>query len=219
MRKLANDLTGRTFGNLYVIGVADDGQKKTSYICQCVCGTVKKVRADGLTSGATKSCGCMKKITDRQNVQHVPALIKQRERGFRSGNLRIFHIWQKMKARCYRRNDARYGNYGGRGITVCEEWRSDFISFYNWSMANGYSDDLTIDRIDVDGNYEPNNCRWATQKQQANNRTSNINITIGNTTKNLQEWCDIFQVDYKKTIARYHREDGISIDRLFNDIL
>lgn len=219
MRKLVNDLTGRTFGYLYVIGVADDGKKKTSYICECECGRVKKVRSDALISGRTKSCGCKKKITDAKNVQNVPSLIKQKERGFRCGNLRIYHIWHNMKSRCYRKNDARFMQYGGRGITVCDEWRDDFINFYNWAMVNGYSDELTIDRIDVNGNYEPSNCRWATIKQQANNRTTNINITIGNATKSLKEWCEIFQVDYGKTSARYHREENISIDRLFNDIL
>lgn len=219
MRKLRNDLSGRTFGDLYVIGVADDGNRKTSYICECICGNVKKVRGDGLLSGAVKSCGCRKRRTDRENVQKVPSMIKQKERGFRCGNLRIYHIWQNMKARCYNRHDARYSNYGGRGIAVCKEWKDDFINFYEWANKNGYSDDLTIDRIDVNGNYEPSNCRWATIKQQANNRTTNINITIGNTTKNLTEWCDIFQVDYKKTLARYHREENITIDRLFNDIL
>ena len=219
MRKLKNDLTGRTFNDLYVIGVADDGQRKIHYICQCKCGNIKKVRADRLTSGTVKSCGCRKKRTDRENVQNVPAMRKQKERGFRCGNLRIYQTWQGMKRRCYNRQDPKYNIYGGRGIAMCDEWKKDFINFYNWAMENGYSDDLTIDRIDVNGDYEPSNCRWATAKEQANNRRTNINITIGNTTKNLKEWCEIFNVDYGKASARYHREENITIDRLFNDIL
>ena len=126
MRKLKNDLTGRTFNDLYVIGVADDGQRKIHYICQCKCGNIKKVRADRLTSGTVKSCGCRKKRTDRENVQNVPAMRKQKERGFRCGNLRIYQTWQGMKRRCYNRQDARYNIYGGRGIAMCEEWKKDF---------------------------------------------------------------------------------------------
>lgn len=219
MRKLVNDLTGKTFGRFYVIGVADDGQKKTSYICQCECGKIKKVRADGLLSGRTKSCGCLKRESDQRNVTNVPAYQKYLETGHKVGGTRLYNIWQNMKNRCYKRQDARYERYGGRGITICEEWKNDFVAFYEWAMNNGYSEKLTIDRIDNDGNYTPDNCRWITNKEQANNRSTNINITIGNSTRNLTEWCEIFNVDYKKVVARYHREENVTIDRLFNDLM
>ena len=124
-----------------------------------------------------------------------------------------------MKARCYRETDTCYERYGGRGIKICDEWKNDYLAFHNWAVNNGYSDNLTIDRINVDGNYEPENCRWATNEQQCNNRRTNINIKIGNATKTLKEWCDIFEVDYKKVNARYHRNGYESIDRLFNEIL
>ena len=130
---------------------------------------------------------------------------------------RIYETWQDMKRRCYNKQNARYDRYGGRGITVCEEWLNDFQSFYDWAINNGYSDDLTIDRIDNDGNYEPANCKWSTNKEQCNNRVTNINIKIGNTTKTLTEWCEIFDVDVRRTMARYHRDEFITIDRLFND--
>ena len=132
---------------------------------------------------------------------------------------RIYETWQDMKRRCYNKQNARYDRYGGRGITVCDEWLNNFQSFYDWAISNGYSDDLTIDRIDNDGNYEPSNCRWSTAKEQCNNRGSNINITIGNATKSLMCWCEIFNVDYKKVYARYKRNGYEGIDRLFNDIL
>ena len=211
MRKLANDLTGKKFGKLEVIGVHDTGSRKTYYVCQCDCGNIKVVRADSLISGATKSCGCIKKEQDKINLT---ANNKHKMSG-----TRIYETWQDMKRRCYNKQSARYDRYGGRGITVCDEWLNNFQSFYDWAISNGYSDDLTIDRIDNDGNYEPSNCRWSTAKEQCNNRGSNINITIGNATKSLMCWCEIFNVDYKKVYARYKRNGYEGIDRLFNDIL
>ena len=211
MRKLANDLTGKKFGKLEVIGVHDTGNRKTYYVCQCDCGNIKVVRADALISGATKSCGCIKKEQDKINLS---ANHKHKMSG-----TRIYETWQDMKRRCYNKQNARYDRYGGRGITVCDEWLNNFQSFYDWAISNGYSDDLTIDRIDNDGNYEPSNCRWSTAKEQCNNRGSNINITIGNATKSLMRWCEIFNVDYKKVYARYKRNGYEGIDRLFNDIL
>ena len=211
MRKLANDLTGKKFGKLEVIGVHDTGSRKTYYVCQCDCGNIKVVRADALISGATKSCGCIKKEQDKINLS---ANHKHKMSG-----TRIYETWQDMKRRCYNKQNARYDRYGGRGITVCDEWLNNFQSFYDWAISNGYSDDLTIDRIDNDGNYEPSNCRWSTAKEQCNNRGSNINITIGNATKSLMCWCEIFNFDYKKVYARYKRNGYEGIDRLFNDIL
>lgn len=123
-----------------------------------------------------------------------------------------------MKGRCYNPNDPVYKNWGGRGIEVCDEWRNDFACFYKWAVENGYKEDLTIDRINNDGNYTPKNCRWASPKQQARNRRSNINITIGNTTKTLTEWCELFDLPYKTVNARYKRminTGQISLDKLF----
>ena len=211
MRKLANDLTGKKFGKLEVIGVHDTGSRKIYYVCQCDCGNVKVVRADSLISGATKSCGCIKNEQDKTNLTA--------NHSHKMSGTRIYETWQDMKRRCYNKQNARYDRYGGRGITVCKEWLNDVQSFYDWAINNGYSDDLTIDRIDNDWNYEPSNCRWTTVKEQCNNRSSNINITIGNTTKSLMSWCEIFNVDYKKVHARYQRNGYESIDRLFNDIL
>lgn len=211
MRKLTHDLTGQTFGRLTVIAPHDCGERKIRYICQCSCGGIKIARADALTSGATKSCGCLKKEQDRANLtaNHF----------HKQSGTRLYTIWQGMKSRCNNKHDARYHRYGGRGITICDEWAKDFSAFYDWAINNGYSDNLTIDRIDNDGNYEPINCQWSTAKDQCNNRETNINITIGNSTRTLQEWCDIFVLDYKKIYARYRREKFTSIDRLFNDIL
>ena len=208
MKKLLNDLTGQRFGRLVVIGVDDRGTRKTYFNCQCDCGNVKSVRADSLIAGMIRSCGCLKKEQDRENLTA--------NHSHKMSGTRMYHIWQGMKMRCYNPHDARYDRYGGRGIKVCDEWRNSFQSFYDWAMQNGYEETLTIDRIDNDGDYCPENCRWSNQQEQARNRSSNIRITIGNATKTLTEWCEIFQVDSKVVLARYHRNGFIGIDELFN---
>lgn len=207
-RKSLIDLTGQRFGRLTVIGIDDKSTKKTYWICQCDCGTVKSVRADILKAGLTVSCGCKKREQDKINLTTHHSHLQ-------SGT-RLYQIWQGAKKRCYDLNDTRYSNYGGRGIKMCDEWKDDFTRFYEWAIQNGYSDELTIDRVNVDGNYEPNNCRWIDNKAQSNNRTTNIKITIGNATKTLTEWCEIFEVDYKKIHARYQRNGFIGINELFN---
>lgn len=212
------DLTGQKFGRLTVIGRdTDRPSKKTYWVCQCDCGNFKSVRADSLNAGAIRSCGCLHNEVFAKNAMNKQKRIAQ-ERGFTVTGTRLYYIWQGIKKRCYNTNDARYHRYGGRGITVCEEWITDYINFHNWAIENGYSEDKTIDRIDNDGNYEPSNCRWSTNKEQCNNRSSNIKITIGNATKTLTEWCEIFEIDFKAVIGRYHRNENITLDELFRTI-
>lgn len=169
--RLLNNLLGQKFGKLTVIARIDK-----YWLCQCECGNTKKVKGSDLISHKVKSCGCLK---------------------FKHGmtNTRLYKIWDKMKARCNKQNHQDYPRYGGRGITICSEWLSDFKQFYNWAINNGYQDNLTIDRIDVNGNYEPSNCRWATIKQQANNRRTSHFITINNETLSLTEWANKVGLD------------------------
>ena len=214
--KNIKDLTGQRFGRLVVVGLHPTETRKTYWVCQCDCGNVKIVRSDSLQCGAIRSCGCLKKEQDKKNLILGDGRRKFAETGFKVGGTRIYNIWQNMKARCYNEHDARYDRYGGRGIKVCEEWRSDFIAFHDWAMSYGYQDDLTIDRIDNDGDYCPDNCRWSTVKEQCNNRSTNVNIKIGNATKTLTEWCEIFQLDPIKIHSRYKLHEFISIDDLFN---
>ena len=208
MRHTFEDLSGQRFGRLVVIGRDDRDSRKTYFNCKCDCGNVKSVRADSLKAGLIRSCGCMKKEQDRTNLaaNHLHKM---------SGT-RPYEIWQGIKKRCYNPHDVRYDRYGGRGIKVCDEWRDDFRAFYDWAMQSGYNETLTIDRIDNDGDYCPENCRWSNHQEQARNRSSNIRITIGNATKTLTEWCEIFQLDSKTILARYHRNGFIGIDELFN---
>jgi hypothetical protein len=118
---------------------------------------------------------------------------------------RLYNIWLKLKAKCYRITDDHYKWYGGRGITVCDEWKNDFKAFYDWAMSNGYADDLTIDRIDNNGNYCPSNCRWVDMKTQCNNRRSNILVTVDGKTLNIQQWSELTGIKYHTLYMRYMR--------------
>lgn len=118
---------------------------------------------------------------------------------------RLYRIYNNMKTRCYNPNSPSYKNYGGRGITICEEWLNDFKAFYDWAISHGYRDDLTIDRIDVNGNYEPSNCRWVNAYIQSNNTRRNNYITFFGETRTLKEWADYFGINEKTVRDRIKR--------------
>ena len=122
---------------------------------------------------------------------------------------RIYGIWAHIKSRCYNPSVERYKYYGGRGISMCEEWRNSFEAFYEWAMANGYKEGLSIDRIDNNGNYEPSNCRWVTTVDQMNNTTRNQSITYNGETHTIAEWARIANIPYKAFYARLKRGWGM----------
>ena len=160
---------------------------------QCDCGNIKEIRIDHVKSGNNKACGCQQYQATYGNTKHGLC------------NTRIYNIWQKMKSRCYSKNDIEYKRYGARGIKVCDEWINDIKAFYDWSISNGYDDNLSIDRIDNNGNYEPSNCRWATPLQQANNCRTNLLITIDDETKTLSQWCRQYNTPYYLAHSRWSR--------------
>ena len=166
------NLRGMVFGRLTVIGeVSNDKRGGDRWACRCECGNMTTVSGNSLTQNHTKSCGCLQ----RESASILAAKYKTKH-GLH--NTRLYTIWKGMTKRCRDSNAKSFKNYGGRGITVCEEWRTDFQAFYDWSIQNGYRNDLSIDRIDVNGNYEPSNCRWATRKEQSDNKRSTVKYRI-----------------------------------------
>lgn len=183
------DLTGIKFNRWLVIArLKNNKQGRAMWLCQCDCGNLGKVTTSDLINGKSKSCGCL-------NIEFIAQLNKTHGKT----HTRLFNVWQCMIARCYNANRSNYKNYGGRGITVCDEWKNDFMNFYNWAMQNGYDETAlrgkcTIDRINNDGNYEPDNCRWVTLKSQCSNRRTNKFVTYNGVTKTIKQWsyeCDI----------------------------
>lgn len=157
------DHTGKRFGRLLALRfVGSDAKRDSLWMCACDCGKEFTAAATRLVDGRTQSCGCLQIELVRKRM----TIHGDRKRGERT---RLYTTWKGMRTRCRNPNDSEYHNYGGRGITICDGWQ-EYAAFRDWAEANGYRDDLTIERVDVDGNYEPANCTWATRKEQAQNK-------------------------------------------------
>lgn len=195
------DLTDKKIGRLTVIKLAEQRSGKNYWLCLCECGKETTVRASCLINELTKSCGCLASdLTIKRETKH----------GFsKPGNLHpLYAIWREIRARCNDPKRAAYPNYGGRGIKLCEKW-NDFQNFYD-DMFPTWTKGLTVERIDVNKGYSPENCRWATRTEQARNKRNNKNFTINGQTKCLTEWCEIFQIEYSP--VQHRLNDGWDIE-------
>ncbi len=191
------DLKGKRFG--HQTAVSFQGYNKwhnAMWLCKCDCGNEHIVSSGKLINGKSTSCGCYrKKIIVERSTKH----------GLTCGSKpRLFIIWNDMKARCYNSNSINYSSYGGRGISICKEWLEDFSSFYRWAVKNDYSDDLTIDRIDNNGDYSPSNCQWITAEENKMKQRKTIFILGKSISANAR---NIGISRYRLT--RYYRQNGL----------
>lgn len=212
------DLTGERFGRLLVISRAEDavtissGKKRTRrrWLCKCDCGNTKVVYHDNLLGDKTHSCGCIQKeAASRSNTTHGET------------DTRLYGVWCAMKRRCYNPDVPEYKNYGGRGITMCDDWKNSYELFRDWALSTGYDCNAgrgkcTIDRIDNNSGYCPENCRWVDQQAQMNNVRYNRHITYNNETHTIAEWSRITGIPYsvlRQRISRYGYDIGQAIQK------
>lgn len=189
---VVKDLSGERFGKLTVVKYAGSQKHRAMFECVCDCGE-KCIKAGQLLSaGKTRSCGCLASKNTDQTTHG-------------QSKTHLYGVWCTMKSRCHNPNSSQYKNYGARGIKVCEEWMHDFSAFQAWAMSNGYAEGLTIDRIDVNGDYSPDNCRWTSMKAQNNNRGNNRLFTYKGQIKTLHELADEYGVKYTTLWMRINR--------------
>ena len=196
MREKVNDAKwiGQKYGRLTVTGFFHKGEK-WYWECACECGNSIITQAHLVRNGHTSSGGCLQ----RERASEASLVHGQ-------SNSRLYRIYNGMKNRCYNQKQQNYENYGGRGITICEEWLKSFTSFEEWALSHGYADDLSIDRIDSNGDYSPENCRWVTRTEQNENTRSNHLVTIGDRTQPLSAWVRERGLNYHTVSFRIHQK-------------
>lgn len=207
------NLIGKKFGMLTVTDFShkeksNQGIYKYYWICKCECGNVVTRRSDGLKlKNRVVSCGCYAR---QMSKEHFTNNNPRKTHG--QTKTRLYKIYAKMKERCYDQNYPQRNLYGGRGIKICKEWLDSFENFRDWAIKNGYSDDLSIDRIDANGDYEPSNCRWADKYQQANNKRNNIVLTYNGETLTMPQWARKLNLPYSTLADR--RKKGKSVEEI-----
>lgn len=188
-----SDFIGKKFGRLTVIAfVSKDKSRKHMFLCKCDCGKEKVVSRNNLVTGTTKSCGCIK----------VELLKSKAKKYSKNTHEKLYNTWAGMKQRCYNPNAERYTIYGARGIQICDKWKNSFVDFAEWALLNGYQEGLSIDRIDPNGNYEPSNCRWATLKEQSNNKRRSIKLKVDNQEITIPELSKKLGVSYSTVYSQ-----------------
>lgn len=201
------NIVGNKYGKLLVLEATEKRSSNRNIIwkCLCECGNIAFVTTNSLNSGHTKSCGCLLNYNTLSQAGKKGGSIGKHY----LSKTNLYKVYNHMIYRCYNKKNISYKNYGGRGIKVCEEWKNDFMSFYNWAINNGYRADLTLDRIDVNGNYEPNNCRWATIKEQANNKRNNRFVEYKNEKYTISQLSDKMNVKYNTLYTKLKRTNKL----------
>ena len=184
----AKDMIGKKFNMLTVVKRVANQGNYSRYFCLCDCGNTRLVLGQNLRSGRVKDCGCVSQVLRNK---HISKNTSVRTHGL--SRTRLYNIWLGMRDRCSREKNQDYNLYGGRGIKVCEEWKNDFLTFREWALKNGYKSDLSIDRIDPNGNYEPANCRWITLTEQTYNKRNTRKIYYKEIGKTAREWSSILK--------------------------
>ena len=190
------DIKGKKYNRWTVLSLDRIENKRAYWLCECECGTQRVISSSSLRCGNSKSCGCLHKENVKRTINGL-------------SKTKLYRNYSNIKQRCYNPKFSLYKNYGGRGIVMCDEWLNNFMSFYNWAINNGYKDNLTIDRIDVNGNYEPNNCRWILMDNQYYNRTDNVYYVVNNNKKCLAELCKEYNMPYQTVRKRLERGENI----------
>lgn len=199
-----NKMIGVKYGRLTVLSKGTRVREQSfKWLCKCECGNEKYVRADHLKSGRIVSCGCQR-VDSRKKTE-----LKKPDYGIRKHP--IYIVWMSMRQRCFNKKSSSYKYYGARGITICNSW-SNFRVFYDWALMNGWSNGLQIDRINNNGNYTPDNCRFVEPKINSNNRRSNIIVTLNNSNYTLKQACEILSLN-DKLIRQRIRRDGYTFDQ------
>lgn len=205
------DLTGKRFGRLTVLERAPNRGKKVRWLCKCDCGNTAVVYASALKQGDTSSCGCYNVEISTQRIIKHQAINGSDGRS----KTKLYWVWVAMRNRCNNPNNYSYGNYGGRGIRVCPEWDSSYDVFARWALSHGYSEGLSIDRIDNNGNYAPENCRWVSWKVQHRNQRVSKKISFDGKTKTLIEWSEETGISHGTLSARLR--SGWPIERALTE--
>ena len=213
-KKQMDDLVGKKFNRLTVVRPLGKHERKTkgyNWLCQCDCGNYVHANGSKLKSGHAKSCGCMV-------AEHIGNV----NRKYKRVSKRLYGVYKSMLSRCQDTNHREYHNYGGRGIKICSEWLGEvgYDSFSEWAFSNGYDETLkfgecTLDRIDTNGNYEPNNCRWITNKEQQSNRRDCIILEYNGEKHNVVQWSEILNISEHK--IRYHLRKGRTLEQILKN--
>lgn len=190
------NLEGYKYNLLKVLSFTGNAHSKRGkiYLCECKCGNRLELPTAYIRKGSPYSCGCEKRTRKDKGTR----------RGNRLNDERLYRTWKRMRMRCNNPNFHQSKDYGDRGIKVCEEW-SDYLNFKKWALCNGYSEKLSIDRIDNNGDYSPQNCRWATSEQQSNNQRSNVLLTYKGETKTAAQWAKEIGITKSSMYHRLHR--------------